>query len=118
SRPSTGERDADELALLTRLVVPLAATEGYSSARLHEAQHRALELARTLGAPPEAPLLRSLAFARTVAGDFRAARMYAEELRTLAVTRGDNGALVESDYMLGIGAFWQGELATARVHFE
>jgi DNA-binding SARP family transcriptional activator len=118
TRAANADRDAEELSLLTRFVTPLAAIDGYSTPRVRETQRRAVELGRALGAAPEAPLLRSLAFASTVAGDFAAARAHAEELRTLALTRGDDGALVESDYMLGIGAFWQGELVPARVHFE
>jgi tetratricopeptide (TPR) repeat protein len=117
-RDASDERSAAELGLLSRIVTPLAAIDGFSSARVLDTQRRALALGRTLGAPLEAPLLRSLAFASLVTGEFPAASSYAEELRALAMSVSDDGALVESDYMLGIGAFWQGELATARLHFE
>src|SRR5207248_9864250 len=118
ARPAGAERDAAELALLTRLLTPVGAVEGFGAARLRDAQQRALRLAQALGVEPEAPLLRSLAIASVVAGDFSAGRAHAERLRVRALHDGDDAALVESDYMLGIAAFWQGALPAARSQFE
>jgi tetratricopeptide (TPR) repeat protein len=103
-----------ELALTTALIAPLAMLEGFASDGLARAQRRALELARE----PEPPLLRSLAITRLATGDFDGARRYGERLRARAERGGDAVLRVESDYVLGVAAFWHGELDAARRHFE
>jgi DNA-binding SARP family transcriptional activator len=103
-----------ELALTTALVAPLAMLEGFASDSLARAQRRALELA----GEPEPPLLRSLALTRLASGDFDGARRYGEELRMRAERDGDDVLVVESHYALGVAAFWSGELAAAKRHFE
>ena len=118
SRPAGGERDAQELAILTALPAPLVAVEGYLSRRVREVHDSALGLAGRLGAEPEAPLVRSLAMASLTRGDFGAARTFGEQLRARGERDADDVLWVEGDYVLAIAAYWQGELNTARTHFE
>jgi tetratricopeptide (TPR) repeat protein len=115
---TTAEGDDRELALLTALLTPVSSVEGWSSARLEEVQRRALELTRALRMGPSPQLLYSLALASLARDDFDAAREYGEQLRARARADGDDAVLVESDYVLGIAAFWQGDLEVARRRFE
>ena len=50
--------------------------------------------------------------------DFTGAISVAGELSSAASRTGDAVLEVESDYLLGIGAFWSGEMALARARFE
>jgi tetratricopeptide (TPR) repeat protein len=56
--------------------------------------------------------------ASLVRGDFEAAQRVGEELRAGGAGAGDDLRRVEGGYVLGIAAFWKGEFATARRHFE
>jgi len=116
--PESAERDTVELSILTALPAPLGAAEGYASVRLAEVQRRAFELVRAHGLEPAPALLRSLAVAGLSRGDFAGARQAGEELRARGTRDADDVLLVESDYVLGIAAFWQGAFAVARSHFE
>ncbi|HEX5617086.1 MAG TPA: AAA family ATPase [Solirubrobacteraceae bacterium] len=107
-----------ELRLTTAIVAPLAMLDGVTSERLTAAQERALALARELALEPDPPLLRSLALTRLAADDFDGARRYGEQLRARAERDGDHVQRVESDYALGVAAFWSGNLELARHHFD
>jgi DNA-binding SARP family transcriptional activator len=109
---------ARQLSVITDIAAPLATVAGFSSPRLVELQQRGLELAGELGVDPAPPLLRSLAVVSVAAGDFEATRRYGRLLAARGELDGDEALLVESDYVLGIAAFWQGHLAEARTHFE
>jgi DNA-binding SARP family transcriptional activator len=103
-----------KLRITSALVAPLALVEGVSGDGLVHAQQRGLALARELGVEPGPPLLRSLALTRLAASDFDGARRYGEQLgRT-----DDDVQRVESDYVLGVAAFWDASLRAARRHFE
>jgi DNA-binding SARP family transcriptional activator len=80
--PASVQRARRELELSTALLAPLVATEGYASPQIHEAHQRALTLARSLGAEPSPPLLRSMGLGSLARGDFAAAKEYgaADEL--------------------------------------
>ena len=112
------DRDELELRLLTALPAPLVAVEGYLSARVVVLHERALECAGALGVEPEAPLVRSLALANLARGDFEAASNFGEQLGARGEREEDDVLLVESAYVLGVAAYWQGRLAAARAHFE
>jgi DNA-binding SARP family transcriptional activator len=102
------------LSLTSAVVAPLALVEGVSGAGLLKAQQRGLALARELGVEPGPPLLRSLALTRLAASDFDGARHYGELL-----SRTDDAVQrVESEYVLGVAAFWGASLPAARRHFE
>jgi len=114
--PASPERSARELELSTALLAPLVASEGYASARIHEAHERALTLARSLGVAPSPPLLRSLGLGSLARGDFAAARQHGVALRERGERDSDDVLRVEGEYLLGVTAFWAGELSTAREH--
>lgn len=116
--PASTDRAVLELRLLTALPAPLVVVEGYSSDRMAAVHERGLELAGALGVEPEAPLVRSLALASLTRGDFEAARAFGEQLRARGDRERDDVLWVESAYVLGIAAYWQGRLETARAHFE
>ena len=102
------------LNLIGALVAPLALVEGVSGGGLVQAQRRGLALARELGVEPGPPLLRSLALTRLAASDFDGARGYGERLSRTD----DDVQRVESDYVLGVAAFWGASLRAARRHFD
>jgi DNA-binding SARP family transcriptional activator len=116
--PATPNRDAHELKLLTALPGPVAAAEGFASSRLAGIRERSHELAAALGVELAPPLLRSLALASLCDDDFEPAREIAMQLRARGERDGDDVLLVEAEYVLGISAFWSGELEAARRHFE
>ena len=103
-----------ELVLTTALIAPLAMLEGFGSDGLARAQRRALDLA----GEPDPPLLRSLAITRLSTGDFEEARRYGVRLQSRAERDGDHVLRVESAYVLGVAAFWDGRFESARRHFE
>src|SRR5262249_30645172 len=98
---------AAELSLLTAALPAFATVDGFGAPRLVAAQERALKLS----AEPSAPLLRSIALSALSADDFDRSRAIGARLR-------DRGETVEGEYVLGISAFWLGELQTALGHFE
>lgn len=116
--PETPERQARELAILTALPVPLMSIEGYLSNRVVEIHERAMVLARALGVELEPPLLRSLALANLSHYEFEAAQRFGEQLRGHGERDSDDVLFVQSGYVLGIAAFWKGELEAARGYFE
>jgi DNA-binding SARP family transcriptional activator len=108
------ERDGRELELLSALLVPLAAVEGTVSERLTAVQRRV----RALSPAPAPPLLRSVALTSLSQGRFDEARAAGAELCARGEADGDGVMVVEGHYVLGIAAFWRGELRSAREHFE
>ena len=116
--PAGRDRDARELELVATALAPLAIAEGFGAARLAALQRRGLALADGLGSEPAPPLLRSLAMTALSGSNFAAARRFAGRLRARGERDADDVLRVESDYVLGIAAFWEGELAAARGHFE
>jgi len=116
--PAGRERDSRELELATTALAPLAMTAGHGAPRLDELQRRAVTLADRLGVAPGPPLLRSVAVSALSTGDLPRSRAFAERLRARARRDADDVLHVESDYVLGISAFWEGELPAARGHFE
>jgi DNA-binding SARP family transcriptional activator len=116
--PRTAQRSAHELELSTALLAPLVASQGYASPRIAEAHRRALALTRSLGAEPAPPLLRSLGLGGLARGDFAAARDHGAALRERGERDDDDVLRVEGDYLLGVAAFWAGDLTDAREHLE
>lgn len=116
--PANAQRARRELELSTALLAPLVATEGYASPRIHETHQRALTLARFLGVEPSPPLLRSMGLGSLARGDFAAAKEYGAALRHRGDRDDDDVLRVEGEYVLGVAAFWAGELTDARDHLE
>ena len=110
--------DDEQHAVLGAMPTVLSVVEGFASPRLAEVQARLLELARRDGADPEPELLRSLVMSNLCRRDFGAALAVATELGQSATAAGDQVLLVESEYLLGISAFWAGDFESARHRFE
>ena len=115
--PETQARDAQELTILTSLVGPLTAIEG-QGARAREYHERGLELSSALGVEPYPPLVRSLALSALSQNDFESAQQYGDQLFRHGRQEDDDVLLAQAEYVLGIVAYWKGELKTARRHFE
>ncbi len=102
----------EELAVLAALPTPLSVVEGFASPRLVEVQHRLLDS----GVDPGPELLRSLVMSNLCRRDFDVARTLATRLRASAAD--DEVLAVESEYLLGVSAFWAGDFGAARQHFD
>ena len=110
--PTSGDRDALELDIRIALGSPLVALEGYGSKDAHLLYERALSLCRKLRRPVDPPILRGLGLARLQGCRFDDCD---ELARTLLDGEGhDPIARTEGRYLLGVSAFWQGDLARAR----
>ena len=73
STPASQQRQQRELELLTALLAPLAAAEGYASSRLGAVVTAALDLSRDIGTVPSPPLLRARGMAVLSRSDFATA---------------------------------------------
>jgi hypothetical protein len=111
-------RDRDELELQIRIALgsPLVAIDGYGAASSHRLYERAFSLCRKLNRPIDPPILRGLGLARLQGCRFEDCDKLAQALLDSesqdAVTR------TEGHYLLGVSAFWQGDLEKARYHLE
>jgi len=107
-----------ELSLLSMLATALGSSDSFTSDHQREVQQRSVELAALLGVELEPPLLRSLVMTSLCRDEFDEARGAAERLARSADQIGDEGLAVESRYLLGITAFWAGDLSAARDLFR
>ena len=114
----TPERRARELAIRTAMLTPVTSVYGYSSRELSEVQQRATDLARDLRVDPPPQVVRSIAISSLARDDFDSARRCGEQLLERGRADADDTLVVESEYVLGIAAFWSGSLEDARRHFE
>jgi tetratricopeptide (TPR) repeat protein len=114
--PASPRRDALELDLRIALGSPLVALEGYGSGASHQLYERARSLCRKLHRPVDPPILRGLGLARLQGCAFDDCRALGQAL--LDQDRVDPVAGTEGRYLLGVSAFWQGDLAMARRHLE
>jgi DNA-binding SARP family transcriptional activator len=107
-----------QLRLLTALPAPRVAVAGYGTDRLAQIHARAQHLSGQLGVELGAPIAWSMALATLVRGEWDSGRELGKRLRTRAEHDDDQVLWVESEYILGIAAYWRGRLAEARRHFE
>ncbi len=114
--PNSDARRALELEIRIALGAPLVALEGYGSKAAHQLYERALSLCRALRRPVEPPILRGLGLARLQGCRFEQCTDLAQAL--LDHESGDPIAKTEGRYLLGVSAFWQGDLANARDHLD
>ena len=113
--PTSPDRDALELDIRIALGSPLVALEGYGSKGAHQLYERALSLCRKLQRPVDSPILRGLGLARLQGCRFDDC----SELGQALLDEGpDPIARTEGRYLLGVSAFWRGDLAMARHHLE
>jgi DNA-binding SARP family transcriptional activator len=116
--PHGRERAARELILRTALGVALVVHRGYGTPEVTAAYTRAWELCEELGEPPTAPVLRGTGLSALTRGELRRAQDLAGQLLELGERDDDPMVRVEGDYLLGVTAFWLGELDRAREHLE
>jgi DNA-binding SARP family transcriptional activator/tetratricopeptide (TPR) repeat protein len=107
-----------ELRLLAMTPPVLGGVDGYASDRLSNYQRRARALAARLGVEVPAPLLRSSVMDALCRDEFSRAADGAAQLLALAQQSGDGGLAIESRYLMGIAAFWAGDLSTAATRFR
>lgn len=114
--PPSPDHDALELDIRIALGSPLVALEGYGSKEAHQLYERALSLCRTLHRPVDPPILRGLGLARLQGCRFDDCDELARAL--LDDESHDPIARTEGRYLLGVSAFWRGDLATARHYLD
>jgi DNA-binding SARP family transcriptional activator len=114
--PPSPDRDALELDIRIALGSPLVALEGYGSMAAHQLYERALALCRKLHRPVAPPILRGLGLARLQGCRFDDCDELARAL--LEHQSHDPVARTEGRYLLGVAAFWRGDLASARDHLD
>jgi DNA-binding SARP family transcriptional activator len=113
--PSSG-RDALELDLRIPLGSPLVALEGYGSQGAHHLYERALSLCRKLHRIVDPPILRGLGLARLQGCRFDECSELGQAL--VDHESHDPIARTEGRYLLGVSAFWRGDLARARHYLD
>ena len=114
--PTSPDRDALELDIRIALGSPLAALEGYGSKGAHQLYERALSLCRKLNRRVDPPILRGLGLARLQGCRFDDCRELGQAL--LDHESHDPIARTEGRYLLGVSAFWRGDLAMARHYLD
>lgn len=114
--PSSPDRDALELDIRIAFGSPLVALDGYGSKGAHQLYERALSLCRRLHRPVEPPILRGLGLARLQGCRFDDCDEFARAL--LERESHDPIARTEGQYLLGVSAFWRGDLARARHYLD
>src|SRR5262245_16977808 len=114
--PPSPDRDALELDIRIALGSPLVALEGYGSKDAHQLYERALSLCRKLYRPVDPPILRGLGLARLQGCRFDDCDELARAL--LDDESRDPIARTEGRYLLGVSAFWRGDLARARHYLD
>ncbi len=114
--PPSPDRDALELDIQIALGSPLVALEGYGSIGAHQLYARALSLCRQLHRVVDPPILRGLGLARLQGCRFDECSALGQEL--VDHESHDPIAKTEGRYLLGVSAFWRGDLANARQYLE
>jgi DNA-binding SARP family transcriptional activator len=114
--PASPDRDALELDILIALGSPLVVLEGYGSHGAHQLYERALSLCRKLHRAVAPPILRGLGLARLQGRRFDECSELGQAL--VDHESHDPIAKTEGRYLLGVSAFWRGDLARARQYLE
>jgi DNA-binding SARP family transcriptional activator len=114
--PPSPRRDALELDIRIALGSPLVALEGYGSHGAHNLYERALSLCRQLHRAVDPPILRGLGLARLQGCRFDECSELGQAL--VDHESQDPIARTEGRYLLGVSAFWRGDLARARLYLE
>ena len=114
--PRSPDRDALELDIRIALGSPLVALKGYGSKGAHQLYERALSLCRKLNRPVDPPIFRGLGLARLQGCRFDDCSELGQAL--LDHESHDPIAKTEGRYLLGVSAFWRGDLAMARHYLD
>jgi DNA-binding SARP family transcriptional activator/predicted ATPase len=117
--PRTTETYQQELSLQIALFAPLAAIKGYGAPELGSAYHRARELCEKVNDPDQLFLvLYGLWGHNLVRSELQTSRDLAAECLALAQRVDKQAFLMEAHRMTDESAFYRGEFARAREHFE
>jgi tetratricopeptide (TPR) repeat protein len=114
--PTSFDRDKLELDIRIALGSPLVALRGYGSRDAHQLYERALALCRKLNRPVDPPILRGLGLARLQGCRFDDCTELGQAL--VDHESQDSIARTEGRYLLGVSAFWRGDLAMARQYLD
>jgi hypothetical protein len=114
--PTSPDRDGLELDIRIALGSPLVAPKGYGSKDAHQLYERTLSLCRKLNRPVDPPILRGLGLARLQGCRFDDCTELGQAL--LDHETHDSIARTEGQYLLGVSAFWRGDLAMARHYLD
>jgi DNA-binding SARP family transcriptional activator len=113
--PADRWRDGRELELRVAMAVPLVAREGYGSDAVRDAYERALAICHRLGRDADPPVLRGLGLASLMACRFDRASQLGDALLVHDGVRNPTAG-TEGHYLLGVSAFWRGNLTGAIGH--
>jgi class 3 adenylate cyclase/predicted ATPase len=117
--PANLERAAQELEFCLALGPAYMAMRGYASRRVEACYHRARELCRELGDPPQlVPVLHGLWTYYIVRARHASALALGEQVLAIGAAAGDDGLMVQGNMETGWSHFFRGELAEAREHLE
>jgi hypothetical protein len=108
---------SQELKILAMLSPAIASADSYASTRQDDVLRRAGELSTVLGIELDPNLLRSHVLRHLCRNQFEQAHESATRLAASASQSRDVSLAVESEYLLGISAFWACDLPRARDHF-
>ncbi|HEY5623134.1 MAG TPA: AAA family ATPase [Gammaproteobacteria bacterium] len=114
--PPSADRDALEVEIRIALGSPLVALAGYGSRSSHQLYERAISLCRKLGRSVDPPILRGLGLARLQGCRFDDCSEMGRALLDREID--DPVAGTEGRYLLGVSAFWSGDLETARDYLQ
>ncbi|MEX2586773.1 MAG: AAA family ATPase [Actinomycetota bacterium] len=112
--PAGRHRDETELALRTALGVPLVALQGYGSDAVQDVYQRGMALCERLGRRVDPEVLRGLGLASLMSCRFDRSSRFADQL--LMQEGADPTAGPEGHYLMGVSAFWRGDLPTSSEH--
>jgi DNA-binding SARP family transcriptional activator len=112
-----GSGQSKELEILAMLSPAIAAADSYASERQDAVLWRATELSTALRVELDPSLLRSHVMRHLCRNEFERAQESAARLAESASRSGDLSLAIESEYLLGISAFWACDLPRARDHF-
>jgi predicted ATPase/class 3 adenylate cyclase len=117
--PETPQRDQQELLLQMALGPVWMATRSWSAPEVEAAYARARVLCGRVGDPAQLfSALQGLFTFHQARGDHLGARDLAQEALSLAKRLREPALLMLAHSIAGAGAFWAGELGTARTHLE
>jgi len=117
--PETPDRDRQELALQTALGPSLMEAKGDASPETEAAYHRGAELSEKLGETSgHFWSQEGLFLSYMVGGQLQTAQGIATHLLDLAKASNQRDQLFAAHGMLGIAAFWLGDLPVAKSHFD
>ena len=114
--PTSPDRDALELDFRIALGSPLVALEGYGSKGAHHSTSEPVRFAASFTEPVDPPILRGLGLARLQGCRFDDCDELGQAL--LDQESHDPIARTEGRYLLGVSAFWRGDLAEARHYLD